>query len=342
MIGLISEAVSNGSRKAPACEVLGVSLRTVQRWSLFLFKGDERNGPTRRAHALSTQEKEKIVETCNSKQYRNLSPNQIVPQLADNSIYIASERSFYRVLSEVNQNKERGKSKRKRNKKPEAIVANNPLEVWSWDITYLKSPVKGMYYYLYLVMDIYSRMIVGWEIQETQANEISSKMIKRIYKKHRVKKGQIILHSDNGGPMKGATMLSTLQKLGVMPSFNRPSVSSDNAYSESLFKTLKYRPGYPESFESLDEAILWVKNFVYWYNCEHLHSEIKFVTPYSRHTGNDLKILKKRKKVYENAKQANPGRWFRGKIRNWDKTLKVGLNDPNLRKGRQSVMVEAA
>ncbi len=191
-------------------------------------------------------------------------------------------------------------------------------------------------------MDVYSRMIVGWEIHEEQTSDISSEMIKIIYKRHNIEKGQVILHSDNGGPMKGATMITTLQSLGVMPSFNRPSVSCDNAYSESLFKTLKYRPGYPTNFESIDDAEKWVKNFVYWYNYEHLHSEIKFVTPYSRHTGADEKILEKRKDVYESAKRNNPIRWFKGKVRSWDKLLKVGLNNPNLRKGRQSVMVEAA
>ena len=145
---------------------------------------------------------------------------------------------------------EKTRSKAKRNKKPEAIVANGPLEVWSWDITYLKSPVKGMYYYLYLVMDIYSRMVVAWEIHEEQTSELSSIMISNACKRHKIKRNKIILHSDNGGPMKGATMLATLHKLGISPSFNRPSVSCDNAYSESLFKTLKYKPGYPNSFKS--------------------------------------------------------------------------------------------
>ena len=343
MITLISEAIEAGARKRVACEALDVSLRTIQRWQMSMLIADKRRGPKVWKHALSKDEKEQILSTCNSKEFRNLSPNQIVPLLADKGVYIASERSFYRVLSEVKLNNERGSSRAKRNKKPEAIVANGPGEVWSWDITYLKCPVKGMYYYLYLVMDIYSRMIVGWELKEEQTSEISSKMMKRICKKHGIKKGELILHSDNGGPMKGATMLSTLQWLGVMPSFNRPSVSSDNPYSESLFKTLKYRPGYPSNgFESIEKAQEWVKNFKHWYNYEHLHSEIKFVTPASRHHGLDEKILKDREKVYLAAKNNNPIRWFKGKVRNWDKVSKVGLNDPNLRKNRQSVMVEAA
>lgn len=343
MIALTEEAVQEGSRKKIACEALGVDLRTIQRWQKAPLAADKRKGPSLWKHALSKDEKQKMLNFCNAKEYRNLPANQVVPRLADKGIYIASERSFYRVLAEAKLNKERSNSKPKRNKKPEAIVAKNPLEVWSWDITYLKSPVKGMYYYLYLVMDVYSRMIVGWELREEQTSEISSKMMKRICKKHGIKKGQLILHSDNGGPMKGATMLSTLQKLGVAPSFNRPCVSSDNAYSESLFKTLKYRPGYPsKGFKGLEEAKDWVKNFIHWYNHEHLHSEIKFVTPYSRHTGTDEKVLKNRAKVYAKARSENPLRWFLSRTRNWEKVVKVALNDPNLRKNRQSVMVEAA
>jgi transposase InsO family protein len=340
---LIREAVSRGARTFKACETIDLSMRTLQRWKRSPLKCDQRKGPKVYRHALSKAEKDLILEICNEESYRNLSPSQIVPKLADQGIYIASERSFYRVLNENRLNIHRGKSKAKKNKKPLAIVANNPLEVWSWDITYLKSPVKGIYYYLYLVMDVYSRMIVGWEVQEEQTSEISSKMMKRICKEHEIEKESLILHSDNGGPMKGATMICTLQSLGVMPSFNRPSVSSDNAYSESLFKTLKYRPGYPKNgFESLEDANLWVANFIHWYNFEHLHSEIKFVTPYSRHTGEDQEILAKRREVYKKAKEKNEVRWFLGKTRNWDKPLKVGLNDPNLRKGIQTVMVEAA
>lgn len=343
ILSLVNEGVELGASKSVVCELLGIDLRTVQRWQKDPLRFDGRKGPDKVSHALTQEEKDGILKTCNEVRFRNLSPSQIVPKLADEGHYMGSERSFYRVLAERDMNKERTGTKPRINKKPEAIVANGPLEVWSWDITYLKSPIRGSYYYLYMVMDIYSRMIVGWDLQEEQTSEISSQMLKRICNKHGVKKGSLILHSDNGGPMKGATMLSTLQKLGVVPSFNRPSVSSDNAYSESLFKTLKYRPGYPsEGFASLEDAKIWVIKFIHWYNHEHLHSEIKFVSPYSRHTGTDQKILEGRKIVYEEAMKKNPARWALGKARNWNKIHKVGLNNPNLRKNRQTVMVEAA
>jgi len=198
--------------------------------------------------------------------------------------------------------------------------------VWSWDITYMKSPVKGMYYYLYLVMDVFSRFIVGWVVEEVESAEHAARLITRACSEQGVMEHSLTLHADNGGPMKGATMLSTLQELHVAPSFSRPSVSDDNPYSESLFKTLKYRPSYPDgAFASLEEARTWVTKFVHWYNTEHLHSGIRFVTPQSRHHGQDTAILENRHTVYEAAKLANPLRWS-GRTRDWSVISEVRLN----------------
>jgi len=175
-------------------------------------------------------------------------------------------------------------------------------------------------------MDIFSRKIVGFDIHESESMEFSSRLIDKICKKEKIKKDQLVLHSDNGGAMKGATMLATLQRLGVVPSFSRPKVSDDNPYSESLFKTLKCCPKYPNKpFSSLENAYKWVMEFVLWYNYKHLHSGIKFVTPASRHEMRDQIILENRKKVYEEAKNKNPNRWT-GKTRNWSMVEKVYLN----------------
>ena len=190
----------------------------------------------------------------------------------------------------------------------------------------MKSPVKGLYYYLYLIEDIFSRMIVGWSVEEVESSTHAANLIQSACFEHRINRNQITLHSDNGGPMKGATMLATLQNLGVIPSFSRPSVSDDNPYSESLFKTLKYRPSYPDgAFASITEAREWVSHFVKWYNTEHLHSGIKFVTPASRHKGEDQNILNKRVEVYKIAKQKNPLRWSK-QTRNWSRIIEVHLN----------------
>ena len=175
-------------------------------------------------------------------------------------------------------------------------------------------------------MDIFSRKIVGYDIHSEESMEHSSKLVERICVNEGVEKGQLVLHADNGGSMKGATMLATLEKLGVAPSFSRPRVSNDNPFSESLFKTLKYCPKYPDRFQSIEESKQWMLVFTDWYNSKHLHSGIKYVTPSERHQGLDIKILKKRNAVYEKAKSRNPGRWNNRNVRNWDRIEKVNLN----------------
>ena len=212
--------------------------------------------------------------------------------------------------------------------KPQGFKAEGPNQTWSWDITYLAAAIRGIFYRLYMVEDIFSRKIVGWEVYEEETAERASQLIRKACLAEGVHEAGLVLHSDNGGPMKGATMLATLQRLGVVPSFSRPSVSDDNPYSESLFRTLKYTPVYPSKpFESLSAAREWVHQFVQWYNEEHRHSAIRYVTPGQRHRGEDAAILADRKRLYEAAKQANPERWS-GDTRNWTPINEVWLNPP--------------
>jgi transposase InsO family protein len=219
--------------------------------------------------------------------------------------------------------------------RPAEIVANGPNLAWSWDITYLKRAVKGMFFYLYLIVDIWSRKIVGWDVHESEDGVHASALIRTAAMAEGIEPETLILHSDNGGPMKGATMLATLQWLGIVPSFSRPHVSDDNPYSESLFRTLKYRPEYPQRpFDSLEEAQKWVGEFVGWYNHEHRHSGIRFVTPAQRHGGEESDILKNREEVYRQAKMKNPSRWS-GNTRNWDPIDTVTLN-PSSRESRRT------
>ncbi len=324
-ISLIGDAVQCGARKFMACETLDLQIRTIERWEK--TPKDRRRGPHNCAsNALTAEERAKILEVANSSEYANLPPCQIVPKLADKGEYIGSESSFYRILKKEKLLAHRSKASPRVNKKPEELIASGPNQIWSWDITYLKAAIKGTYYYLYLPMDIFSRMIVHWEIHENENADLASEMIEKACSKNRIKNDQIVLHSDNGGPMNGATMLATLQRLGVAPSFSRPRVSNDNPFSESLFKTLKYCPGFPErGFGSLDDAQTWVEKFVNWYNNIHLHSGINFVTPASKHFGIDEEILNKRHYIYELAKAKNPNRWSKG-TRNWSMIEKVELN----------------
>jgi len=211
-------------------------------------------------------------------------------------------------------------------KRPRALVASAPNEIYSWDIIYLPTQVRGQFVYLYLVMDVYSRKIVGWQVYDAESSALAADLMTDIWQREGILRNQVTLHSDNGSPMKGATMLATLQALGVMPSFSRPSVSNDNPYSEALFRTLKYRPDYPvKAFENVNGARYWVEGFVSWYNHEHLHSSIKFVTPDQRHRRLDDAVLAKRNAVYRIAKTKNPSRWS-GAIRNWAPVTHVYLN----------------
>ena len=232
-----------------------------------------------------------------------------MPQLTDKGIYIASESSFYRILKSENQMTHRGLSKEKQAHKPRELVANEPNKVWCWDITYLPKLVKGHYFYLYMVIDIYSKKIMGYCVEERETTELASDLFKKISQSQSIDFKQLSLHADNGPQMKGASLVETLNGLGVMRSYSRPSVSNDNPYIESLFRTVKYCPRYPREFETLEAAREWVESFLHWYNNEHLHSAIKFITPSQRHEGKDIKILEKRKRVYEKARAKHPNRW---------------------------------
>lgn len=331
-VELISEAVESGARLYKACKLLGIHPRTYNRWRVsdYIDKRTTCERPEPK-NKLSKEEKELILEVANTEEFSSLSPNQIVPILADRGIYIASESTFYNVLKESNELVHRGRMKAPVKRPISTHKAEKPCEVWTWDITYLKGPIKGQHYYLYMIVDIYSRKIVGWEVWEEESAVHASELIKRAYidEKIALNKQPLVLHSDNGSPMKGATMLETLYNLGIIPSRSRPRVSNDNPYSESLFKTLKYRPNYqPNGFETVKEARLWVLQFVKWYNNEHKHSGLKFISPNERHTGRDRDLLEARKQVYEEAKNRHPERWSR-EIRNWDIEPEVWLNPVN-------------
>ncbi len=325
VLGLVQDTVDLGARLGKTCEVIGLSIRTYQRWRNADGGQDKRPDATRVAgNALTEPEREELLSVSTSSEYRDMSPNVIVPILAEKGSYLGSESSMYRILREKNMLDHRSDSRppHKRAKPPE-LVATGPNQVWSWDITYLRTSIRGVFFYLYLHMDIWSKLIVGWSVEEKEDDDIAADVFAETCLRHDAE--CVNLHSDNGGPMKSASMMATLHYLGVIPSFSRPGVSDDNPFSESLFKTLKYRPGYPGSFRTMDEAREWMSDFVGWYNKEHRHSSIKYVTPESRHYGLDVEILKKRKEVYRQAKARHPERWS-GETRNWDPIRSVTLN----------------
>lgn len=331
ILELLDEAVAAGARMTKACELVGLSMRSVERWRAQADGGsDLRAGPRLApSHKLTEQERQTLIAIANSPEFRNKSPRQIVPALADRGQYIASESTFYRVLHEEGQMAHRDRARPRTSRKPEEKVAHAPNQVWCWDITYLRSSVRGAFYYLYMLLDIYSRKIVGWWVAAEESMDVAADLIDSAIREHDVPPHALVLHADNGGPMKGSTMLAKLHSLGVLASFSRPRVSDDNPYAEALFRTLKYRPGYPRKpFNDLDAARAWVAGFVSWYNAEHLHSALRYVTPDERHAGHDHSILAARHHVYQVAHSQAPRRWSR-QTRNWSPIGPVTLNPCN-------------
>lgn len=326
ILALIDEAVRSGARQKRACQLLGLSARTVQRWRREGGE-DRRSGPrSTPANALSPGERRTVLEIANAPEHRDLSPHQIVPRLADEGVYLASESTFYRILRAEDQLAHRQRARPATHRRPAEHRADGPEQVWSWDITYLKSPVRGQFYFLYLILDVWSRKIVGAAVHDRECSELATELFCDTCAELDLDPEGLVFHADNGSPMKGSTLLATLQNLGVVPSFSRPSVRDDNPYSEALFRTVKYRPEFPDGpFASLEAARAWVEAFVAWYNTEHLHSALRFVTPDDRHFGRETEILERRRRVYDLARRQRPERWSRG-TRNWEPVGTVTLN----------------
>lgn len=327
MLALADEATHAGARLDKAAEQLGVSARTIQRWIDDNGGEDARRGPHREpTNKLSATEREQVIETANSPAYRDLSPKQIVPRLADEGVYVASESTVYRVLRDQDQMAHRERSRPATARRPDEHVATGPNQVWVWDISYLPGPVRGTFFYLYLILDVWSRKIVGAKVYAEENSQRAAQLFVQTCWRLGVDPDGLVLHSDNGSPMKGSTMLATLQWLGVVPSFSRPRVSNDNAFAEASFRTLKYRPNYPsQPFGSLEAAQAWVARFLEWYNTEHRHSSIRYVTPDQRHYGQEHAILEKRQRVYADAKARHPERWSKD-TRDWSPVAEVRLN----------------
>lgn len=267
------------------------------------------------------------MKVLTSSRYAGLSPKQLVPQLADEGLYLASESTMYRIQRRHGLRTKKATATRNHvTRACKVHEATRPNQVWSWDITWLPTTVRGEYLHLYLVMDVWSRRIVGWRIEKKESADAAAELIVQTCRESNVDPRGLVLHSDNGTPMRGSTMISTLQWLGIVPSFSRPHVSDDNPYSEALFRTLKYTPAYPRlPFADLMSAQEWVERFVAWYNGEHRHSAIRYVTPDERHFGAEQDILARRHELYERARSANPERWTRS-TRNWAPVGLVVLN----------------
>ena len=329
----IEAAHSAGARLRPACETAGIDARTLQRWKgkEGLTAGDGRPQAVRPTpgHALSPEERAALLAVANEPRFASVPPARIVPMLADEGVYLGSESSMARVLKDHGQNARRGRAKApKASRPPTTHIATAPGQVWCWDMTYLPAQVMGRWFHLYLILDLYSRKIVGWEVHATDDSVHAAHLVRRTALAEGIATmlTKPVLHGDNGATLKATTVLGMLYWLGVKPSYSRPRVSDDNAYAESLFRTAKYRPEFPaKGFADLDAARTWAAEFVRWYNDEHRHSGIRYVTPGQRHCGADQAVLAARHELYLKARERNPARWS-GTTRDWSPIGAVTLN----------------
>lgn len=331
ILELVDDAVGHGARYKQACQVIGIAASTLRRWRSSGGCAKEDGRPTAvrpvPARRLSDEERKRLVETCNRDEFASLPPSQIVPALADQGEFIGSESTVYRELKRVGQLSHRGRAKVRQKKKPPTThLATAINQVWMMDVTWLPSRVVGKFYYLYMVEDLYSRYGVNWEVFEQESSEHTCHVVEQSLWREKCSLQPPTLHRDNGSVLKSQTVMQKLYELGISSSHSRPRVSNDNAFIESMFRTLKYCPRWPsQGFDSLDAARQWTNEFMSWYNNEHKHSALKFVTPAQRHRGEDIEILANRHEVYQKAKADNPLRWS-GHTRNWTHEPVMALN----------------
>jgi transposase InsO family protein len=329
----IDTAHAAGARLKPSCKVAGIDVRTLQRWKSQegLTAGDARPNAVRPmpSHALSAAERAALLAVANEPRFASVPPARIVPMLADEGVYLGSESSMARVLKAAGQNKRRGRAKApKATRPPTTHIATAPGQVWCWDMTYLPAKVMGRWFHLYLILDLYSRKIEGAEVHDSDDSVHAVHLVRRTALAEGIAAmdSKPVLHGDNGSTLKATTVLAMLNWLGIKPSYSRPRVSDDNAFAESLFRTAKYRPEFPaQGFETLDDARTWAAEFVRWYNVEHRHSGIRYVSPQQRHAGQDQAILAARHALYRQAQQRHPARWS-GATRDWSLIDVVTLN----------------
>jgi putative transposase len=309
----VTASLSNSVGKKTACNALDIARATFYRHQA--RQDGAGNRPQRPAPplALSIEEKQDVLDTAHEKRFWDANPYQIFAALLDEGRYLASVRTIYRVLAENNEIKERRKQvSRQHYQKPE-LLATGPNQVWSWDITKLKGPEKWTYFHLYVILDIFSRYVVGWMVAHRESAVLAKRLINDTCEKQQIPQGQLTLHADRGSSMRSKVVAHLLADLGVTKTHSRPHISNDNPYSEAQFKTLKYSPGFPERFGSIQDAREFCRGFFAWYNTVHKHSGIGLMTPQQVHYGQALQIQNQRAKVLESAFKDHEKR-FKGRM----------------------------
>jgi putative transposase len=262
--------------------------------------------------ALSVVEQQAVLDVLHTDRFVDKAPTEVYATLLDEGIYHCSVRTMYRILDDAGEVRERRDQARHPHYKAPELLATAPNQVWSWDITKLLGPVKWSYFYLYVILDIFSRYVVGWMIAAHESSALAKRLIAETCEKQNVLPGQLTIHADRGSSMKSNPVAFLLADLGITKTHSRPRVSDDNPYSESQFKTLKYRPGFPDRFGSIQDARSFCQDFFPWYNCEHRHSGIGLLTPETVHHGKAESVTDQRRMVLASAFDAHPERFVRG------------------------------
>lgn len=320
-----AEELGKGISVSRACQVLG-----VPRSSLYWARQPKRSPSPRPTpqRALDPEEKVAVHQTLNSERFWDCSPRAVYASLLDEGVYLCHWRTMYRILEEYGEVQERrNQLQHPVYSKPE-LLATAPNQVWSWDITKLKGPFTWVYYYLYVILDIFSRYVVGWMIADRESGELAKELIAATCAKEGIDPDQLTLHSDRGSPMQSKTVGQLLTNLGVSKSLARPYTANDNPYSEAQFKTMKYRPSYPDRFDSPEDSRVWARDFFHWYNHEHHHTGLGLMTPAMVHHGLAEIVYAHRQQVLQTAYEAHPERFVRGMPTPPEVPTEVWINQP--------------
>jgi putative transposase len=309
-----------------ACRALGVPRSSFYRARQ--PKRDPKPRPTPE-RALQPEEKEQVLQVLNSEPFQDSAPREVYATLLDQGTYLCSWRTMYRILNERQLVCERRNQLRHPNYTKPELLATAPNQLWSWDITKLRGPAKWTYYYLYVILDVYSRYVPGWLIAECESANLAKQLIAETCAKQGIVPDQLTLHADRGSAMKSKSVALLLADLGVTKTHSRPYVSDDNPYSEAQFKTMKYRPAYPERFGSLQDARAWARPFFHWYNHQHHHSGLALLTPATVHYGQAQAVLERRQETLQAAYAAHPERFVRGVPKPPSLPTEVWINKPS-------------
>lgn len=321
------DEVANEVGVKPACEALGVPRATWYRRRTPPPRRAPRARP-RPARALSDEEKNGVAQVLHEPRFVDRAPAEVFAMLLDEGRYLCSERTMYRILSERKEVRERRDQLRHPRYAKPRLVARGPNQVWSWDITKLRGPVKRRLFYLFVILDIFSRYVVGWTLSRRSSAVIATDLVRRTVERQGIVPGQVIVHGDRGSELVAKDVVHLLEDLGVGQSLSRPRVSDDNPYSESQFKTLKYHPGFPDRFGGFEDAHGFVGSFLGWYNAVHRHSGIAYLTPEVVHRGWVEEVQEARQAALDDAWRRSPERFVNGPPRVPRLPDEVWINPP--------------